>query len=80
AIEPVSEDAISISSPCAILVEKTTGTVIYEKNAKERGSPASVTKVMTMLLIAEAVDSGLITLDTMVTASSRAASMGGSQI
>ena len=36
AIEPVSEDAISISSPCAILVEKTTGTVIYEKNAKAR--------------------------------------------
>jgi D-alanyl-D-alanine carboxypeptidase (penicillin-binding protein 5/6) len=80
AVEPVPEDAISVSSPCAILMEKETGTVIYEKNAHERGAPASVTKVMTMLLIAEAVDSGLISLDSLVTASAKAASMGGSQI
>lgn len=80
AVETVPEDAISLSSPCAILMEKETGTVIYEKNAHERGAPASVTKVMTMLLIVEAVDSGLITLDTLVTASAKAASMGGSQI
>ena len=80
AIEPVSEDAISISAPSAILIERSTGEVIYEKNAYERLSPASVTKVMTMLLIVEAVDSGSLSLDDMVTASSRAASMGGSQI
>lgn len=80
AITPVPEDALRISSPCAILIEKTTGTIIYEKNAHESGAPASVTKVMTLLLIAEAVDSGLLTLDTMVTGSARAASMGGSQV
>ena len=80
AIEPVSEEAISISAPSAILIERSTGEVIYEKNAYEHLSPASVTKVMTMLLIVEAVDSGSLSLDDMVTASSRAASMGGSQI
>ncbi|NCC69816.1 MAG: D-alanyl-D-alanine carboxypeptidase, partial [Clostridia bacterium] len=51
-IAPVPEDALSLSSPCAILMEKTTGTIIYEKNAHESGAPASVTKVMTLLLIA----------------------------
>ncbi len=80
AIEPVSEEAISISAPSAILIERSTGEVIYEKNAYEHLSPASATKVMTMLLIVEAVDSGSLSLDDMVTASSRAASMGGSQI
>ncbi|MCM1148774.1 MAG: D-alanyl-D-alanine carboxypeptidase [Butyricicoccus sp.] len=80
AIEPVSEDAISIAAPSAILIERSTGEVIYEKNAYEHLSPASVTKVMTMLLVVEAVDSGSLSLDDMVTASARAASMGGSQI
>lgn len=80
AIEPVGEDTISISAPSAILIERSTGEVIYEKNAYEHLSPASVTKVMTMLLVVEAVDSGSLSLDEMVTASARAASMGGSQI
>lgn len=80
AIQPLSGDDISISAPSAVLIEKTTGTVIYEKNSHERLSPASVTKVMTMLLVAEAVDNGSISLDDIVTASARAASMGGSQI
>ena len=80
AVETVYDDAIAIAAPSAILVEKTTGAVLYEKNADERLSPASVTKVMTMLLVVEAVASGALALDEMVTASARAAAMGGSQI
>lgn len=80
AVETLYDDAISIDAPSAILIERSTGAVIYEKNAYEHLSPASVTKVMTMLLVAEAVDSGLLDLDDMVTASARAAGMGGSQI
>ncbi len=80
AVEMAPEEAVSLSSPCAILMERSTGTVLYEKNAHERGAPASVTKVMTMLLIVEAVDSGSLSLDDYVTGSANAASMGGSQI
>lgn len=80
AIQPVPEESVSIAAPSAILIEETTGNVIYDKNSHERGAPASVTKIMTMLLIAEAVDSGLITLDALVTVSAKAASMGGTQI
>lgn len=80
AISPVPEDVINIPAPSAILIERSTGEVIYEKNAYEHLSPASVTKVMTMLLVVEEVDNGSLSLDDMVTASSRAASMGGSQI
>lgn len=68
----------SVSAPSAVLMEKVTGEVLYEKNAHERGFPASVTKVMTMLLIAEDVDSGRISLADTVTVSTRAASFGGS--
>ncbi len=64
----------------AILIESTTGKVLYEKNADEKHIPASVTKVMTMLLIMEAIESGSICYDDMVTASANAASMGGSQV
>ncbi len=64
----------------ALLMDVQTGTVLYEKNAHERLSPASVTKVMTMLLIMEAVDSGRIALTDTVTASETAAAKGGSQI
>lgn len=80
AVEPLRDDDITIAAPSAFLMERSTGTVLYEKNAYEHLSPASVTKVMTMLLVAEAVDSGAVSLDDMVTASSRAAGMGGSQI
>lgn len=73
-------DAINIAAPSAILMEKETGTIIYEKNADERLSPASVTKVMTILLIVEAVENGTVSLDDMVTVSAHAAGMGGSQI
>lgn len=80
AVETVPEDAMTLSAPSALLMEKATGDVIYAKNAHERQPPASVTKVMTMLLIAEAVDGGVLRLEDMITASAKAASMGGSQI
>lgn len=70
--------ALSVSAPSAVLMEKSTGAVLYEKNAHERMPPASVTKVMTLLLIAEDLDSGKIRLTDTVTASARAASFGGS--
>ena len=72
--------APEVAAPSAVLIERETGTVLYAKDEMERRPPASVTKVMTLLLIAEAVDSGELALDDMVTASERAASMGGSQI
>ena len=64
----------------AVLMDAATGTVLYEKNAHETLAPASVTKVMTMLLIMEAIDSGKIGWNDMVTASDTAAAKGGSQI
>ena len=64
----------------AVLMDVTTGTVLYESNSHEALAPASVTKVMTMLLIMEAVDSGKISLQDTVTASEAAAAKGGSQI
>ena len=69
-----------ISAPSAILMESSTGKILYEKEANTPLPPASVTKIMTILLVAEAIDSGRISLDDMVTASETAASMGGSQI
>ena len=71
---------ISVNAPCAVLMEESTGTILYAKGENEERAPASVTKVMTLLLIAEAVDSGAISLDDTVTATARAASIGGSQI
>lgn len=76
--KPLSGDDIGIDAPSAILMEKQTGTVLYEKDADKRLSPASVTKIMTMLLIVEAIESGKTSLDSIVTASERAASFGGS--
>ena len=64
----------------AVLMDANTGTVIYEKNKDEALPPASVTKVMTLLLVMEAIDEGKIKLDDMVSTSAHAASMGGSQI
>ena len=68
----------TVAAPSALLMERETGTVLYEKNAHERLFPASVTKIMTLLLIAEDLDGGLLRLDDVVTASARAASFGGS--
>ncbi|WP_297991386.1 D-alanyl-D-alanine carboxypeptidase family protein [Anoxybacillus sp.] len=64
----------------AILIERDTGAILYEKNAHEPLPPASMTKIMTMLLIMEAIDQGKLKLDERVRASEYAASMGGSQI
>ncbi len=71
---------LKLESDGAILVEQTTGTVLYEHNAHEKFRPASVTKVMSLLLIMEAIDSNQISLNDKVSCSSHAASMGGSQI
>ena len=70
--------ALTIAAPSAILMEKETGTVLFEKKADEPGFPASVTKIMTLLLIMEAMENGAFTPDDTVTASERAASFGGS--
>ena len=64
----------------AVLIDAKTGSVIYEKNKDEALPPASVTKIMTLLLVAEAIDDGRLKMDDLVTASAHAASMGGSQI
>ena len=76
--EPLRDNDLKISAPSAVLMEKETGELLYEKGAHERRAPASVTKVMTLLLIVEDVESGKIALDDVVTASERAASFGGS--
>ena len=76
--EPLRDEALKISAPCAVLMEKETGELLYEKDAHRRLPPASVTKVMTLLLIVEAVESGKLALEDTVTASARAASFGGS--
>lgn len=73
-------DFMRLESESAILIEQTTGKVLYEKNPHEQLRPASVTKVMSILLIMEAIDSGKISYTDTVTCSEKAASMGGSQI
>lgn len=75
-----SDSEVEISAPSAILMEASTGTVIYEKDADTARPPASVTKVMTLLLIFDALESGAISLEDQVTTSEYAASMGGSQV
>ena len=79
---PLNAGAVELDTngKSALLMDVATGTVLYEKNAHERLSPASVTKVMTMLLIMEAIDSGKIGWEDTVTASETAAAKGGSQI
>ncbi len=71
---------LELAGKSALLMDVQTGSVLYERNAHEKLAPASVTKIMTMLLIMEAIDQGRITLTDMVTASETAAAKGGSQI
>lgn len=71
---------VTISSPSVILIESSTGQVIYELNSTERRSPASITKIMTLLLTFEALDAGKISLEDEVVTSEHASSMGGSQV
>lgn len=72
--------ALTVNAASSILMEKETGEILYESNSHERLEPASVTKVMTLLLTFEALDAGKLTLDQPITASRHAISMGGSQI
>lgn len=73
-------NSLNLESGSAILIEQTTGKILYEHNIHEQLRPASVTKIMSILLIMEALDSGKISLDTSIPCSENAASMGGSQI
>ena len=79
-VRPVLAVELDIKGKSGLLMDVATGTVLYEKNSHEPLAPASVTKVMTMLLIMEAIDSGKIGWDDTVTASETAAAKGGSQI
>ena len=72
--------AAEVAAPHALLMEVSTGTVLMGKAADEKIHPASVTKIMTMLLIPEAIENGKIALSDTVTVSEHAASMGGSQV
>ena len=76
----VNAASTQVKAKSAVLMDVETGTVLYDQNAHERLAPASVTKVMTMLLIMEAIDDGRIKLTDMVTASEAAAAKGGSQV
>lgn len=82
ALLPVQSWAVElpVEAQAALLMEKTTGQVLYAKNEHEQLEPASVTKVMTLLLAMEALDEGRIHYDDIVTVSAHAASMGGSQV
>ena len=81
-IIPVNAQAAELATEAksAVLMDVATGTVLYEHNSHEALAPASVTKIMTMLLVMEAIDSGKIGWDDMVTASEAAAAKGGSQV
>lgn len=76
----VHAEDVTIESPAGLLMEVSTGTVLFEKDADTRRSPASVTKIMTVLLIMEAIKNGNITLEDEVVTSAHAKSMGGSQV
>ncbi len=79
-VSAAAEDGISFNAKSVILTEASTGKTLFESNSHESLPPASVTKIMTMLLIMEAIDRGEISYDTVVTASEHAKSMGGSTI
>lgn len=75
-----ADAALDVSAPSVLLMEASTGTVIYEKNSHEVLRPASITKIMTLILIFDALANGQIALTDTVTVSDYAASMGGSQV
>lgn len=79
-ISDSSGNSLNLESGSAVLIEQNSGKVLYEHNMHEKLRPASVTKVMTILLIMEALDSGKISLDTQIPCSENASKMGGSQI
>ena len=77
---PAAAEELAVDAQACLLMEKATGEVLYAVNEHEQLEPASVTKVMTLLLVMEAIDSGALGYDDVVTASAYACSMGGSQI
>ena len=77
---PTESSAMTLDCKAAVLMEASTGTVLFEQNPDMLCPPASITKIMTLLLVMEAIESGKLKTDDMVTASAHAASMGGSQI
>lgn len=79
-VSGVSAEGLEVQAKSALLMDVATGTILYEKNAHEPLPPASVTKVMTMLLIMEAIDSGSLSYSDTVTTSEAAAAKGGSQV
>jgi D-alanyl-D-alanine carboxypeptidase (penicillin-binding protein 5/6) len=76
----VSAGAVDVTAEAALLMEKETGEILFAKHEHEQMEPASITKVMTLLLVMEAIDSGRLQYDDTVTGSAHACSMGGSQI
>ena len=78
--DETQDTALTLSCPSAVLMEASTGCILYEKDAVARLPMASVTKVMTLLLIFEAIENGQISPETQVSVSEHAASMGGSQV
>ena len=76
----IDSSGLEISANSAMLIEANTGVVLYQKNQEDRASPASVTKIMTLLLVMESIESGKISLSDKVRISPNAASMGGSQV
>ncbi|MGE5703261.1 MAG: D-alanyl-D-alanine carboxypeptidase family protein, partial [Clostridia bacterium] len=80
AIASESQAQMAPQAKSAIMLEVDTGTILYEKNANEKLPPASITKVMTLLLIMEAIERGELKMTDKIRTSERAASMGGSQI
>ena len=76
----ISEGMLHLDCKSAILMEANTGTVLYEQNVHEALPPASVTKIMTLLLVMEALEDEVVRLDSTITVSANAASMGGSQV
>lgn len=77
---PAHAEELTITAPSAVVMEASTGQVLYEKDPHQVRSCASITKVMTLCLVFEAIDDGRLTMDQMLTASAHAASMGGSDI
>ena len=79
---PVQAAAVELplTSRAALLMEKTTGQILFAQNEHEKLEPASVTKIMTLLLTMDAIDSGALAYDDVVTVSANAAGMGGSQV
>ena len=75
-----AEEQMASNARSAILIEASTGTILFEKSSNEKFAPASMTKMMSLLIIMENIDNGNLKMDEIVKASKHAASMGGSQI